>query len=154
MTRKETDGLTVEIQGVGAGGLPLCKVADEGGKVVLQTGNRQVSSPATPRASSFQRMQPSPAISSSFFSAGRSGVSRKYLNWLRTTLADRRKLIPPNQWEFLFIVDMPAFEWSEETRSGSSSTTRSPCRTTRTSRFSKAIQARCGQMLTTSCSTA
>ena len=38
MTRKETDGLTVEIQGVGAGGLPLCKVVSEGGKTILQTG--------------------------------------------------------------------------------------------------------------------
>lgn len=38
MTRKETDGLTAEIQGVGAGGLPMCKVAEEGGRLVLQTG--------------------------------------------------------------------------------------------------------------------
>jgi aspartyl-tRNA synthetase len=112
MTRKETDGLTAEIQGVGAGGLPLCKVVSEGGKVVLQTGIAKFwGADAAAELIAAMDAKPGDVI---FFAAGSFGNVSKHLNWLRTTLADRRKLIPEGKWEFLWIVDMPAFEWNEE----------------------------------------
>ena len=113
MTRKETDGLTAEIQGIGAGGLPLCKVAEEGGKVVLQTGIAKFFTGETV-GELVQKMDAAPG-DILFFAAGSFANVCKHLNWLRITLAERRKLIPPGKWEFLWIVDMPAFEWDEET---------------------------------------
>lgn len=112
MTRKETDGLTAEIQGVGAGGLPLCKVASEGGEVVLQTGIAKFfGKEAAAELVATMDAKPGDLI---FFAAGRFNDVCKYLNWLRTTLAERRKLIPKDRWEFLWIVDMPAFEYDED----------------------------------------
>ena len=112
MTRKETDGLTAEIQGVGAGGLPLCKVVAEGDKIVLQTGiGKFFGAEAASEVIVAMDAKPGDAI---FFAAGRFGDVSKHLNWLRTTLADRRKLIPKDRWEFLWIIDMPAFEYDED----------------------------------------
>ncbi|NLX22240.1 MAG: aspartate--tRNA ligase [Phycisphaerae bacterium] len=114
MTRKETDGLTVEIQGVGAGGLPLCKVVSEGGKTILQTGIAKFF-PEGLAGDLIAAMgaKPGDVI---FFAAGRFGDVCKYLNWLRITLAERRKLVPAGKWEFLWVVDMPSFEWDEESK--------------------------------------
>jgi aspartyl-tRNA synthetase len=92
----------------------LCKVADEGGKVVLQTGIAKFFTGDT-AGELVSRMNAKPG-DIIFFGAGSFTHVSKHLNWLRTTLADRRKLIPPNQWEFLWIVDMPAFEWDEEAK--------------------------------------
>ncbi len=111
MTRKESDGLTTEIQGVGAGGLPLCKVVSEGGKVALQTGIAKFwGAEAAGELISTIGAKPGDMI---FFAAGSFANVCKHLNWLRTTLAERRKLIPEGKWEFLWIVDMPAFEYDE-----------------------------------------
>jgi aspartyl-tRNA synthetase len=112
MTRKETDGLTAEMQGVGAGGLPLCKVVSEGGEVVLQTGiGKFFGKEAAAELVQAMEAKPGDLI---FFAAGRFGDVCKHLNWLRTTLAERRKLIPKDRWEFLWIVNMPAFEYDED----------------------------------------
>lgn len=113
MTRKETDGLTAEIQGIGAGGLPLCKVvAAPGGKLELQTGAAKFF----PGELGGEVIRATGAGSGDmiFFAAGRFADVCKHLNWLRITLAERRKMIPKDRWEFLWIVDMPAFEWSED----------------------------------------
>jgi len=115
MTRKETDGLTAEIQGIGAGGLPLCKVvAGASGKLELQTGAAKFF----PGELGDEVIRATGAGNGDmiFFAAGRFADVCKYLNWLRTTLAERRKMIPKDRWEFLWIVDMPAFEWSEDER--------------------------------------
>jgi aspartyl-tRNA synthetase len=112
MTRKESDGLTAEMQGVGAGGLPLCKVAEVDGKCVLQTGIAKFFT--GPAGDELIRTMDAKNGDMIFFAAGSFGNVCKHLNWLRTTLAERRKLIPKERWEFLWIVDMPAFEWSED----------------------------------------
>jgi len=112
MTRKETDGLTAEIQGVGAGGLPLCKVVSRDGRAALETGIAKFFDPPTAEALiAAVGAAPGDIV---FFAAGGFAAVCKHLNWLRTTLAERRGLIPAGRWEFLWIVDMPAFEWSEE----------------------------------------
>ena len=112
MTRKETDALTTEMQGVGAGGLPLCKVVEVDGKPAVQTGIAKFFNPQA--AADLIQAVGAKAGDLVFFGAGSFGNVSKHLSWLRTTLADRRKLVPPGLWEFLWIVDMPAFEWSEE----------------------------------------
>ncbi len=113
MTRKESDGLTAEIQGIGAGGLPLCKVVTgAAGKLEVQTGAAKFF----PGDLGSEMIQAAGAGTGDmiFFAAGRFTDVCKYLNWLRTTLAERRNMIPKDRWEFLWIIDMPAFEWSED----------------------------------------
>ena len=112
MTRKETDALTAEIQGVGAGGLPLCKIVAADGKLSVQTGIGKFFG----EQAAAELIQTVGANNGDivFFAMGSFSNVCKHLNWLRTTLAERRKLIPKDRWEFLWIIDMPAFEWSED----------------------------------------
>ncbi len=113
MTRKETDGLTAEIQGVGAGGLPLCKVVGgDGGAPKLETGIGKFFGPEA--AAELVRAMGAKVGDAIFFGVGRFAEVSKHLNWLRTMLAQRRNLIPKDRWEFLWIVDMPSFEWDED----------------------------------------
>lgn len=113
MTRKESDGLTTEIQGIGAGGLPLCKVvAGANGKLEVQTGTAKFFPGEL--GSELIRVAGASSGDMIFFAAGKFADVCKYLNWLRTTLAERRKMIPQDRWEFLWIIDMPAFEWSDD----------------------------------------
>ncbi len=114
MTRKETDGLTAEIQGIGAGGLPLCKVmAGADGKPELQTGIAKFfTGPTVAQLIEATKAKVGDLL---FFAVGRFADVCKHLNWLRTTLAERRKMIPKDRWEFLWIVDMPFFEWDDQT---------------------------------------
>ncbi len=113
MTRKETDALTVEMQGIGAGGMPLCKVAaGDGGRPELQTGIAKFfAGDTSPELIRAMQANVGDAI---FFACGGFLEVSKHLAWLRTTLAERRGLIPPDRWEFLWVVDMPMFEWDEE----------------------------------------
>ncbi len=115
MTRKETDGLTAEIQGIGAGGLPLCKVVSgAGGSPELQTGiGKFFTGAAVGELIAATRANVGDAI---FFACGAFADVSKHLAWLRSTLAERRKLIPQDRWEFLWVIDMPMFEWDEENK--------------------------------------
>jgi aspartyl-tRNA synthetase len=38
----------------------------------------------------------------------------KYLHYTRTRLAEELKLIPEGEWNLLWVVDFPMFEWDEE----------------------------------------
>ncbi len=112
MTRKETDGLTVEIQGIGAGGLPMTKVvAGQGGAPELQTGIGKFLAPV---ADELIRATGAEIGDALFFACGKFENVSKHLAWLRSTLAQRRGLIPKDRWEFLWVIDVPMFEYSEE----------------------------------------
>src|SRR5574337_1291141 len=102
MTRKETDTLTEEIKGIGAGGLPLVKVAAEGGRTVFQTGIAKFFTPDTTAAVvATTRAQPGDLL---FFAAESYANVCKHLAWLRSTVAERRGLIPADRWNFLWVV--------------------------------------------------
>lgn len=112
MTRKETDGLTAEMQGIGAGGLPLTKlVAGDGGKPEFQTGIAKFLAPVTDELIAATGAKVGDAL---FFGCGSFADVSKHLAWLRCELAERRGMIPENRWEFLWVVDMPMFEWSPD----------------------------------------
>lgn len=108
MTRKEIDQLTEDVKGIGAGGLPLVKVAEEGGQVVFQTGIAKFFTPETTAATiaAFDA-RPGDLL---LFAAESYGKVCKYLSWLRETLAKRRNLVPAGRWNFLWVVDFPMFE--------------------------------------------
>jgi len=113
MTRKETDALTAEMKGIGAGGMPLCKVmAGQDQKPELQTGIAKfITGETAPKLIQAMNANVGDLI---MFAAGSFADVSKHLAWLRTTLADRRQMIPKDKWEFLWVVDMPMFEWNEE----------------------------------------
>jgi len=112
MTRKETDGLTEEIKGIGAGGLPLVKVVSEGGKIVLQTGIAKFFEGDVPaELVAATKAQPGDAI---FFAAGTVANVCKHLSWLRGVLAERRNLIPKDTFSFVWVVEFPLLEYSED----------------------------------------
>jgi aspartyl-tRNA synthetase len=115
MTRKETDGITAEMQGIGAGGLPLVKVAaGADGKPELQTG----ISKFWPADTVTPLLEATGANIGDilFFACGRFLDVSKHLAWLRTTLAERRGIIPKDRWEFLWVIDMPMFEYDDDAK--------------------------------------
>ncbi len=112
MTRKETDTLTDDLKGIGAGGLPLVKVAEESGAVVFQTGIAKFfDEKGTAAMCAATGAEPGDIL---FFAADSEANVCKYLSWLRETVARRRGLIPKDQWNFLWVVEFPMFEYSEE----------------------------------------
>jgi len=112
MTRKETDTLAEDMKGIGAGGLPLVKVTEEGGRPVLQTGIAKFFTPETTGALlAAVGAQPGDMV---FFAAGPEADVCKHLAWLRETVARRRNLIPAGKWNFLWVVEFPMFEFHAE----------------------------------------
>jgi len=108
MSRKEADGIVEEVKGIGAAGLPYVKVAQEVGKTVLQTGVAKFfdTPDRVSELASAAGAQPGDII---FFAADQEAAVCKYLGWLRTTLAERHKMIPPDRWAFCWIVNFPMF---------------------------------------------
>ena len=113
MSRKDIDALTADIQNQGAGGLPNCKVqAGENGGLVLATGMAKFVPPAI--AQQLIERVGAKAGDMLFFSADKKDKAAKYLGWLRTTLAERRGLIPANVYKFCWVIDFPMFEYDEQ----------------------------------------
>ena len=113
MTRKETDGLTEEIKGIGAGGLPLVKVAEEGGNVVFQTGIAKFLENEDVKKGLIEATG-AKVGDLIMFAAGSEATVCKHLGWLRSTVAERRNLIPENQWAMCWVVDFPLFGYDDE----------------------------------------
>ena len=49
-----------------------------------------------------------------FFVPGECRDVAKYLHFVRTRLASLLDLIPPNQWNLLWVLDFPLVEWDDE----------------------------------------
>ncbi len=112
MTRKETDTLTEDVKGIGAGGLPLVKVGEEGGRLVFQTGSAKFFTPETTAETiTATGAQAGDLI---LFAAGPEADVCRQLAWLRETVARRRNLIPAGKWNFLWVVEFPMFEFHPE----------------------------------------
>lgn len=112
MTRKVTDALTDELRGVGAGGLPLTKVIkSDAGEPELSTGVAKFLQPHCADLLAATGAKIGDAI---FFMPGSYADVCKHLHHTRTRLAEILDLIPKNQWNLLWVVDFPTFEWSEQ----------------------------------------
>ncbi len=112
MTRKETDGLTDELKGVGAGGLPLTKVvAGQSGRGELSTGVAKFLQPVCDELLAVTGAEPGDLI---FTMPGSYADVSKYLHHLRSILGERLGLIQQDQWNLLWVVDFPLLEWDEE----------------------------------------
>ncbi|MFH1745662.1 MAG: aspartate--tRNA ligase [Planctomycetota bacterium] len=113
MTRKETDKLTDDLKGIGAGGLPLAKVVKgDGDQPALQTGVAKFFTPElTAELIAATGAEVGDIL---FFAADTEANVCKYLSWLREVVAQQRGLIPEGQWNFLWVVDFPMFVFDEE----------------------------------------
>jgi aspartyl-tRNA synthetase len=108
MSRKETDALAQWVKQFGAGGLPVCKVED--GK--LATG---VSKFVTEIADDLiKRMEAQDGDLICFGVDANPTTVARVLGELRVKLAHDLDMIEPGQWEWVWIVDFPMIEWSEE----------------------------------------
>ncbi|MCP4249454.1 MAG: aspartate--tRNA ligase [bacterium] len=111
LTRKVTDGLTEEVKGIGAGGMPVTKVVEEGGQLALSTGVAKFLQPLCHPLCEAVGAKPGDTI---FFAAGKFADACKYLHHTRTRLAEILDAIPEGKWNLLWVVDFPLVEWKEE----------------------------------------
>ncbi len=111
LTRKVIDGLTDELRGIGAGGLPYAKVTRSGGGRQLASGVAKFVQPVAEQLCEKVGAGPGDAI---FFMPGTFKDVCKYLHYLRTRLADILEVIPPNRWDLLWVIDFPTLEWNED----------------------------------------
>lgn len=108
MTRKETDKLAEWVKQFGAGGLPITKV--EGGTIA--TG---VAKFLTPIAEDLvQRLGAEDGDLICFGVDAKSSVVHRVLGELRVKLGHDLDMIDPKQAEWVWIVDFPMVEWSED----------------------------------------
>ncbi len=114
MTDSQLKALTEEVKGIGAGGLPLTKVVDDGGKPKLNKGVAKffAGDGLTDELCDTVGATPGDLI---LFAAGSEADVCKWLGWLRSELAERRGLIPADKWRFAWIVDFPLFGPDAET---------------------------------------
>ena len=111
LTRKVTDGLTEELRGIGASGLPLVKVTAGGAGAEFSTGIAKFIQPMCGAICERTGAKAGDAI---YFMPAAYNDTCKYLHYLRTRLAAILDLIPPDQWNLLWVVDFPLMEWKEE----------------------------------------
>ncbi|MHB1155855.1 MAG: aspartate--tRNA ligase [Phycisphaerales bacterium] len=108
MTRKQTDELAEWVKQFGAGGLPLVKV--EGGKVT--TGVAKFVEPVA--AALIERMGAKDGDLICFGVSEKSKVVHRVLGELRVRLAHDLGMIKSGEWKWLWVVDFPLVEYSEE----------------------------------------
>jgi len=107
MSRKETDGLAEWSKGFGAKGLAVTKVIAGG---ALETG---VAKFLAPIAGDFLARCKAKEGDLICFAADNSKVVHRVLGELRVKLAKERGMMKDGDWQWLWVVDFPAFEWNE-----------------------------------------
>ncbi len=110
MTRKETDGLAEWSKGFGAKGLAVTKVGAEGG---LETGIAKFLASIAEALIEKLGAEPGDLIC---FGADTTKVVRRVLGELRVKLAKERGLIREGDWQWVWVVDFPAFDWNEDAK--------------------------------------
>ena len=111
LTRKITDGMTEDLRGIGAAGLPVTKVTEENGTVQLATGVAKFLNPICGELCQAVGAAPGDVI---FFMPGSFAEVCKYLHTVRTKLARILDVIAPDRWDMLWIIDFPLVVWDED----------------------------------------
>ena len=107
-SRKDLDGLVAEAKGRGAAGLVWIAYTAEGAKSPVEK-HLSPEELETVRAETGAGKGDLVLIV-----ADQPSRVATALDGLRRLMADRLGLIPEGQWRFVWIVDPPLFEWSEE----------------------------------------
>ena len=107
--RRELDGWQDWAKARGAKGLAYILVNEDGtlgGPVAKNLSEKELEGVAIAA-----KAQAGDAI---FFAAGEKSASQNLLGGVRLEIGKRRNLIPANQWEFLWVVDAPMFEPTDD----------------------------------------
>jgi aspartyl-tRNA synthetase len=104
--------LTKFVGDYGAKGLAWARVRDENGKLTLFGGSAKFFSPEQ-QQQLIERFE-AKADDLLLFIADTKDAANKALAPLRCKLARELKLYDPGQFEFVWVVDFPLFEWNED----------------------------------------
>ncbi|TMB70727.1 MAG: aspartate--tRNA ligase [Chloroflexi bacterium] len=115
-SRKQTDDLTTFVQQYGAKGLVSMAFLGEGSIETL--AEEEIRSPVAKyftleEAKEMARVASAKRGDMLLLVADRPAVVNRALDGLRRELADRLRLYDPNVLAFVFLKDVPLFEWSE-----------------------------------------
>ena len=110
MSRKETDDLTYAMSAYGAKGLTSFRLREEGwhGPAIKYFNEDQLN-----QMKARMGIEPGDLV---LIMADQPKVVHDSLAALRIMLAERLGLLDPKKLNFLWVVDFPAFEWSEENK--------------------------------------
>ena len=109
MTRKETDGLAEWVKQFGAKGLAVTKVIAGGAS--FETG---VAKFIAPIAGDLIKRMNAKEGDLLCFAADSSKVVHRTLGELRVKLAKDRGMMKDGDWQWLWVIDFPAFEWNAD----------------------------------------
>jgi len=110
MSRKETDALAEWVKQFGAGGLPVTKVEDG----AFATGIAKFIQPIAGAV-----IEATDAESGDLICFGvdaKPATVHRVLGELRLKIATDLNLIPEGAWNFLWVIDFPAFEYDEDAK--------------------------------------
>ena len=107
-SRKQLDELQDAAKHLGAGGLPYAKWGKDG----LSSSFRKFLDPAQEAA--LKQALGAEGEGLAVFAVGSSALTSKVLGDIRLRLARALGLIDEGRFEFLWVVDFPLLEWSEE----------------------------------------
>jgi len=107
LTRKITDGYSEFVKLFKAGGVPTVKYTANG----FETGVAKFLEPVKAELVAALKLQPGDLV---LFAADQWEIATKALGELRQKVARDLKIIPEGQWNFLWVVDFPMFEYDEE----------------------------------------
>lgn len=110
MSRKETDALAEWVKQFGAGGLPVTKV--EGG--AFATGIAKFIQPIAGAVIEVTGAEDGDLLC--FGVDSKPATVHRVLGELRLKIATDLNLIPEGAWNFLWVIDFPAFEYDEDAK--------------------------------------
>lgn len=107
LTRKMTDGYSDWIRTFGAGGVPTVKYNEKG----FETGIARFIEPIADELQERLGCEPGDQV---FFTADTWEIATKAIGELRIKVARDLELIPKGEWNFVWVVDFPMFEYDEK----------------------------------------
>jgi aspartyl-tRNA synthetase len=111
LTRAQTDALADWAKGFGAKGLAVTKVVAPGGTPGFDTGVGKFIQPIAPKLIERTGAKEGDLLA---FAAGNPKIVHKVLGELRLKMAKDMQLEPSTEFAWVWVVNFPLFEWSEE----------------------------------------
>ncbi len=107
-SRRELDEVVEQAKQLGAAGLVWARVVDG---TVTSSALKAAGEETIRRALEMSGATPGDLL---LMAAGKHEAASKLLGQLRLQIARRENLLDPNAFAFLWVVDFPMFEWSED----------------------------------------
>ena len=109
MSRKKIDKLVEEAKGMGAKGLAYVAIQNDGS---IKSSFAKFFTEE--KMDALVKAMQGEAGDLLLFAADRNKIVWEVLGSLRCSLAKQLDMIPENEFKFLWVVDFPVFEWSDE----------------------------------------